>query len=109
MALQGLEALPVLKAHDVVGRDRLLDRNGRLDGFRRSLHDARRHPDQGVMDVADQCGKVADRDRIVTHVSRYDVCGEFDITLAVQILTHRNDSPLLSTTTNAIALTFHLQ
>src|ERR1700722_9664197 len=47
VALERLELLAVLQAHDMVGRDRALDRHGGLERLGGGLAMAARHPGQG--------------------------------------------------------------
>ena len=54
MPLQGLELLSILKADDVLRRQRLLDRHGGLQLFLRSLDQVGRSPIKRGMHIGDE-------------------------------------------------------
>src|SRR5262249_49550533 len=78
MALQGLELLAVLKANDVVRRDRFLDRHSRLQWLGLHITVPRLKTPQLRMNLIDQSRHFGCRNRIVADISRDDFCRQFD-------------------------------
>lgn len=85
MPFEHLQLLPVFQADDVIGVDRLLDRNG---GFQVSdrLGLLLRLPEvsQGLVDGADQRRKVRNGDDIPAHIGGHELAGQCD-----QVCFHR--------------------
>src|SRR3712207_4782286 len=93
MALQRLELLPVLQADDVVRRDGLLQRNGRLGRFDRRFHGAAPDPHESRMDLVDQGRKVARRNRIVAYIGRDDIRSQLNVVCTSDVVAHLDFVP----------------
>jgi len=73
VALQRLELLAVLEADDVVGRDRLLDRDGRLLLLWRRARRGRAEPYERGMHAGDELRQIVRTERIVAHIGAHNV------------------------------------
>src|SRR5215467_12740537 len=78
MTLKRLELLSVLKADDVIRRDRFLQRHRRLVGLRCDLAPSARHAGQSAMDLVDKRREILRRYRVVAHISRNDAGRQLD-------------------------------
>ena len=78
VALQRLEFLAVLETHDVVGRDRLLDRDGGFQRLQGKLALPARYARQGGMHLIDQRRQISCRHRIIADIGRHDFGRQLD-------------------------------
>jgi hypothetical protein len=82
MPLQRFEALAILKTNQVVRGHRFLDGDRGLGWLERCFRPARRDPQQGCVNLADQSRNFGRRGRIVAEVGRHDVRSQIDVILA---------------------------